>query len=113
MACVSIGLGRTENLPRLHCSSIYSCAVDIHILYLVVSNHVVSTVLLCDKLGEQKPGICPYVYVSKSMVNAETWYLPLENLILALMVAARKLMHYFQVYTINVLTEHPLGLVLR
>ncbi|XP_028070167.1 uncharacterized protein LOC114272646 [Camellia sinensis] len=35
------------------------------------------------------------------MVDAETRYLPLEKLILALVVATRKLMHYFQAHTIE------------
>ena len=47
------------------------------------------------------------------MVDAETRYLPLEKLILALVMAARKLMHYFQGHTIGVLTDHPLQSVLR
>ncbi|CAL5436178.1 unnamed protein product [Camellia sinensis] len=47
------------------------------------------------------------------MVDAETRYLPLEKLILALVVAARKLMHYFQAHTITILTNYPLRTVLR
>ena len=52
-------------------------------------------------------------YVSKAMVDAETCYLPLEKLILALVMAARKLMHYFQGHSIGVLTDYPLRSVLR
>ena len=47
-------------------------------------------------------------YVSKTVVNAETRYLPLEKLILALVNATRKLLHYFQAHNIYVLTEYPL-----
>ncbi|XP_028097557.1 uncharacterized protein LOC114297340 [Camellia sinensis] len=79
------------------------------ILYLEISDWVVSTVLLKEELGEQRP----IYYVSKAMVDAETRYLPLEKLILALVVAARKLMHYFQAHTIGVLTDYLLRSALR
>ncbi|GMP96826.1 hypothetical protein CsSME_00045304 [Camellia sinensis var. sinensis] len=61
------------------------------ILYLAVSNWAVNAVLIKEELGEQRP----VYYVSKAMVDAETRYIPLEKLILALVMAARKLMHYF------------------
>ena len=52
-------------------------------------------------------------YVSKVMVDAVTCYLPLEKLILALVMAARKLMYYFQRHSIGVLTDYPLRSVLH
>ena len=42
------------------------------------------------------------------MVDAETRYLPLKKLVLALVHITRKLPHYFQAHTIYVLTEYPL-----
>ena len=47
----------------------------------------------------------PVYYISKTMVDAETKYLPLEKLVLALVHATKKLPHYFQAHTICVLTE--------
>ena len=47
-------------------------------------------------------------YISKTLVDAETRYLPLEKLVLALVHAMRKLPHYFQAHTIYVLIEYPL-----
>ena len=55
----------------------------------------------------------PVYYISKTLVDAETWYLPLEKLVLALVHATRKLPHYFQAHTIYVLTEYPLQLLLK
>ena len=52
-------------------------------------------------------------YISKTLVDAETRYLPLEKLVLALVHATRKLPHYFQVHTVYVLTEYPLQSLLR
>ena len=47
------------------------------------------------------------------MVDAETRYLPLKKLVLALVHVTRKLPHYFQAYTIYVLTEYPLQSLLK
>ena len=52
-------------------------------------------------------------YISKTLVDAETRYLPLEKLVLALVHAIRKLPHYFQAHTVYVLTEYPLQLLLK
>lgn len=40
----------------------------------------------------------PIYYTSKSLLDAETKYISLENLALALVVAAKKLQPYFQVH---------------
>ena len=59
-------------------------------MYLSVSDHAVSTVLLRDRGIQQ-----PMYYISKTLVNVETRYLPLEKLVLTLVHATRKLPHYF------------------
>ena len=55
----------------------------------------------------------PVYYISKTLVDTETRYLPLEKLVLALVHAIRKLPHYFQAHTVFVLTEYPLQLLLK
>ena len=55
----------------------------------------------------------PVYYVSKSLNEAEVRYLPLEKAILAVVHATRKLPHYFQAYTMVVLTQLPLKSILR
>ena len=72
-------------------------------IYLSVSEHALNAVLLRDQRVQQ-----PVFYVSKTLVDAETRYLPLEKLVLALVHATRKLPHYFQAHTVYVLTEYPL-----
>ena len=52
-------------------------------------------------------------YVSKSLHEAKVRYLPLENAILAVVQATRKLSHYFQAYIVVVLTQLPLQPLLR
>ena len=51
--------------------------------------------------------------MSKSLNETEVHYLPLEKAILAVVHATRKLPHYFQAYTVVVLTQLPLKSVLR
>ena len=74
-------------------------------MYLLMSEHAISVVLLRDRGVQQL-----IYYVSKTLVDAEMRYLPLEKLVLvlALVHATRKLPHYFQAYTVYVLTEYPL-----
>ena len=77
-------------------------------MYLSVTDHAISAVLLRDQ------GVQMLVYyISKTLVDAETRYLPLEKLVLALVHATRKLPHYFQAHTMFVLTEYPLQSLLK
>ena len=55
-------------------------------------------------LVENEDGIQRLVYyVSKSLQEVETRYLPLEKVVLVIVHATRKLPHYFQAHTIMVL----------
>ena len=77
-------------------------------MYLSVSDHAVSAMLLRDRGVQQ-----PVYYISKTLVDTETKYLPLEKLVLALVHATKKLPQYFQTYTVYVLTEYPLQSLLK
>ena len=57
------------------------------LLYLAVSEHAVSAVLVREEGRKQYP----IYYISKSLLDAETHYSHLEKLALALVTAARKL----------------------
>ena len=72
-------------------------------MYLLVSEHTVSVVLLKDQGVQQ-----PVYYINKTLVDAETRYLPLEKLVLALVHTTWKLPYYFQAHTVYVLIEYPL-----
>lgn len=52
-------------------------------------------------------------YGSATFSPAQTRYLPLEKLVLALIMASRKFTSYFLGHTIIVLTEYPLKALLR
>ena len=72
-------------------------------MYLSVSDHAISAMLLRDQGVQQ-----PMYYINKTLVDVETRYLPLEKLVLALVYATRKLPYYFQAHTVFILTEYPL-----
>lgn len=73
-------------------------------MYLAMTNHAVSVVLLRLDQGVQKL----IFYVSKTLVEAEKHYLPLEKVALAIINVVRRLPHYFQAHIVVMLTEHPL-----
>ena len=69
-------------------------------VYLAVIKHAVSFVLVRNEDGIQRL----IYYVSKSLQEVETRYLPLEKAMLAIVHATRKLPHYFQAHNVVVLT---------
>lgn len=71
--------------------------------YIAVIAHAISLVVVRTNTGVQKP----IYYISKSLQEAETQYLPLEKAILAIIHATRKLPYYFQAHTVVVLTQLP------
>nr|XP_017245120.1 PREDICTED: uncharacterized protein LOC108216789 [Daucus carota subsp. sativus] len=77
-------------------------------LYLSVTEHAVSSVLVKQVDNTQ----FPVYYVSKSLIDTETRYTPLEKLILALAMTSTKLRHYFETHKIRVMTNFPLRMVL-
>lgn len=52
-------------------------------------------------------------YVSKRLLDTKTRYTEMEKLALVLVIASRKLRHYFQVYKIEVYTNHHLKSLLQ
>ncbi|XP_019173284.1 PREDICTED: uncharacterized protein LOC109168884 [Ipomoea nil] len=67
----------------------------------------VSTLLAAGHVREVKYPEC------RSLKAAETRYTALEKIVYALVVTVRKLAPYFQAHTVRVLTDQPLGSVLR
>ena len=72
--------------------------------YIAIALYAISFVLIRVDSGIQRS----IYYVSKSLNEVKVRYLPLEKAILAVVHATRKLPHYFQAYTVVVLTQLPL-----
>jgi len=78
-------------------------------LYLPVSDTAVSLALIREDEGIQKP----VYYVSKALINAQTRYIRIEKLELALFVTVRNLKHYFQSFSIVMLIEYELRTIVE
>lgn len=79
------------------------------LIYLAVSEVAVSAVPVFEIKGTQSP----IYYISKTLVDAKTRYLHLEKLVLALVIASRKLRPYFQCHPISVVTTFTLRSILH
>ncbi|KAL0361940.1 UNVERIFIED_CONTAM: hypothetical protein Sradi_3878500 [Sesamum radiatum] len=79
------------------------------LLYLAITKVAASAVLTREHEGEHRP----VYYTSHMFQGAESRYDPIEKLVLALVSAARKLRPYFLAHPIIVLTDKPLGNLLR
>ena len=73
-------------------------------LYLAISQAAVSTALVREEDGSQRP----VYFISQAFRGAEERYPQMEKLAFALVTAAQKLKPYFQEHTIIVLTDQPL-----
>jgi hypothetical protein len=82
---------------------------EILYLYLAVSPSAVSSVLIREESGVQKP----VYFTSKALHGAEERYLRIEKLAFALVTSAQRLRPYFQLHAIRVLTEYPLKKILQ
>src|SRR5512133_2415487 len=79
------------------------------LLYLAASPVVVSAALVQETESGQKP----VYFVSEALQGAKTRYIEMEKLAYALVMASRKLKHYFQVHKVIVPSQYPLGEILR
>ena len=112
---LSLERGMRDNLPRIE--KILGCtnpAVKAFLketlyLYFAVSDSTISGALVREDKGIQKR----VYYVNHSMNSLQTWYQRLEKLVPTLFIILRKLKHYFQTFSIIVLTEHPLRSVVE
>lgn len=82
---------------------------EILYLYLAVSRTAVSSVLVREESGKQRP----VYFTSKVLHGAEERYPRIEKLAYALVISAGRLRPYFQAHAVRVLTEYPLRKVLQ
>jgi hypothetical protein len=55
----------------------------------------------------------PVCFISEVLHEGKTRYLEVHKLLYAVLIASRKLCHYFQAHKISVVTSYPLRAVLR
>jgi dsDNA-binding SOS-regulon protein len=84
-------------------------------LYLAATTHVVSSAIVVEQQedGHAYPVQRPVYFVSKVLSKSKARYQPVQKLLYAVVITSRKLRHYFQEYSISVITVYPLGDILR
>jgi hypothetical protein len=85
------------------------------LLYLAATTHVVSTAIIVERQedGHAYPVQRLVYFVSEVLSESKARYQPVQNLLYAVLITSRKLRHYFQEYSISVVTDYPLGDILR
>jgi hypothetical protein len=84
-------------------------------LYLAVTTHVVSSSIVVERQedGHAYPVQRPVYFVGKVLSESKARYQPVQKLLYAVLITSRKLRHYFQEYSVSVITDYPLGDILR
>jgi dsDNA-binding SOS-regulon protein len=84
------------------------------LLYLAATTHVVSTAIIVERQedGHAYPVQRPVYFVSEVLSESKARYQPVKKLLYAVLITSRKLRHYFQEYSISVVTDYLLGDIL-
>jgi ribonuclease HI len=85
------------------------------LLYLAATTHVVSTAIIVERQedGHAYPVQRPVYFVSEVMSESKARYQLVQKLLYAVLITSQKLRHYFQEYSITVVTDYPLDDILR
>jgi hypothetical protein len=85
------------------------------LLYLTATTHVVSTAIIVEQQEDDHayPVQRPVYFVSEVLSDSKPCYQPVQKLLYAVLITSRKLQHYFQEYSITVVTDYQLDDILR
>jgi hypothetical protein len=81
------------------------------LLYLAATTHMVSTAIIVERQEDSHayPVQRPVYFVSEVLSESKAHYQPVQKLLYAVLITSRKLRHYFQEYSITIITDYPLG----
>jgi ribonuclease HI len=76
---------------------------------------VFSTAIVIERQedGHAYPVQRPVYFVSEVLSESKARYQPVQKLLYAVLITSQKLRHYFQEYSITIVTDYPLGDILR
>jgi hypothetical protein len=85
------------------------------LLYLAAITHVVSTALVVEseESGHVLKVQRPVYFVSKVLIETKACYKQVQRLLYAMLMATKKLQHYFTDHEVTVVTSFPLGEVVH
>jgi hypothetical protein len=83
------------------------------LLYVAASHAAVSAALVQEKQDGQIKKQAPVYFVSEVLSPSKKNYTELEKVVYAVLMASRKLRHYFQAYHIIVPSSKPLKDIMR
>jgi hypothetical protein len=84
-------------------------------LYVAATTQVVSTVIVVEHTeeGHTLPVQRPVYYISEVLSETKAWYPQILKLLYAVVLARRKLHHYFEAHPVTVVSSFPLGEIIR
>jgi hypothetical protein len=83
------------------------------LLYIAASHSTVSSALVQEKGRDDMTQQCPVYYVSEVLTSSKCNMTELEKISYAVIMASRKLRHYFEAFKIRVTSDRGLGKLLR
>jgi ribonuclease HI len=85
------------------------------LLYLAATTHVVSSAIVVERQEDGHAYLVqrPVYFVSEVLSQSKARYQPVQKLLHAVLTISRKLRHYFQEYSVSVITDYPLNDILR
>jgi hypothetical protein len=83
------------------------------LLYIAASHSAVSAALVQEKERDDKAQQCPVYFVSEALTSSKCNMTELEKISYTVIMASRKLRHYFEAYKIRVTSDRGLGELLK
>ena len=80
-------------------------------LYVAATTHVVSAAIVVERQeeGHALPVQRPVYYISEVLSETKTRYPQIQKLLYAVVLARRKLRHYFEAHPVTMVSSSPLG----
>jgi hypothetical protein len=83
------------------------------LLYIATSHYAVSAALVQEQDRDGKNQQCPVYYVSEVLTTSKCNMTELEKISYAVVMASRKLQHYFEAFKVRVTSDRGLGELFR